>query len=223
MTISKGECGKLHTTVYRKTTDKNTVLKADSFHPKWLKDNIPFGQFQRLRRICDTDSEFEKQAKIMSNRFAQRGYEAKIVQSAYKKAQSTPRSELLMTNKQKSSKPEQIYFVTQYSSCPNAVKKIMHSNWNLIKSDPLLREVFPVPPQISFSRAPTLRDRLVPSHLSAPDKKTWLHRPVKGTFKCGWCKHCANVKECKQFSDFKTNKVYDIKSFINCNTMFVVY
>lgn len=99
----------------------------------------------------------------------------------------------------------------------------MHSNWSLIKSDPLLREVFPVPPQISFRRAPTLRDRLVPSHLSALDKKTWLHRPVKGTYKCGLCKHCANIKECKQFSDFNTNKAYDIKSFINCNTMFVVY
>lgn len=123
LTISKGERDKLHTTVYQKTTDKNTVLKADSFHPKWLKDNIPFGQFQRLRRICDTDSEFENQAKMMSNRFANGGYEAKIVQSAYKKAQSIPRSELLMTNKQKSSKPEQIYFFTQYSSFANSVKK----------------------------------------------------------------------------------------------------
>ncbi len=71
--ISKGKDGKLHTTVYRKTTDKNTTLKADSFHPNWLKSNIPFGQFQRLRRICDTDNEYEVQAKVMSNRFFTKG------------------------------------------------------------------------------------------------------------------------------------------------------
>ncbi len=61
-------------------------------------------------------------------------------------------------------------FVTKYSSLANPIKRIIHSNWNLIKSDPVLREVFSAPPKISFNRAPTLRDRLVPSHL--PAKKT---------------------------------------------------
>lgn len=100
----------------------------------------------------------------------------------------------------------------------------MHSNWNLIKSDPILREVFPASPKISFKRAPTLRDRLMTSHFPANNNnKTWLYRLVKGTYKCGFCNHCTNIKECKQFSDFKTHKVYDIKTFINCNTTFVVY
>ncbi len=67
LTIFKGKDGKLHSTVYRKTTDINTMLKADSFHPNWLKNNIPFGQFQCLRRICDTNNEYEVQAKVMFN------------------------------------------------------------------------------------------------------------------------------------------------------------
>ncbi len=42
LTIFKGKDGKLHTTVYRKTTDRNTMLKADRFHPNLLKKNYTF-------------------------------------------------------------------------------------------------------------------------------------------------------------------------------------
>lgn len=40
-------------------TDSNTILRADSFHPPWLIENIPFGQFQRLKLICDSEDVFE--------------------------------------------------------------------------------------------------------------------------------------------------------------------
>ncbi len=105
-----------------------------------------------------------------------------IVHNAYRKAQSIPRLELLQRKKKRSSKQNQAYFVTKYSPLANPIKRIIHSNWNLIKSDPVLREVF-----------------------------------------CGSCNHCSNINECKQFCDFKTNKMHNIKAFINCNTTFVVY
>ena len=149
----------------------------------------------------------------MSSRFTQRGYKTKTVQDA-------SRSELFK-KKTRESPGQQVYFVTTYSSVANPIKRIIQSNWDLISSDPTLREVFPAPPKVSFKRAPTLRDRLVPSHLPADNKKTWLHRSPKGTYKCGFCNHCTNIKECKQFTDFKTQKMYDIKAFINCNTTFV--
>lgn len=46
---------RLHTSIYRKP---NTILRADSFHPHGLILNIPVGQFLRLRRICETDTDF---------------------------------------------------------------------------------------------------------------------------------------------------------------------
>ena len=49
--ITKSPTGDLHTTIFRKPTDRNTILHANSFHPPHLIKNIPFGQFQRLRRI----------------------------------------------------------------------------------------------------------------------------------------------------------------------------
>lgn len=35
--------GHLHTSIYRKSTDRNTILRTDSFHPKNIISNIPFG------------------------------------------------------------------------------------------------------------------------------------------------------------------------------------
>lgn len=62
------------------------------------------------------------------------------------------------TKKRKSSGQEQVYFVTGNSSLANPIKRIKHSNWNLIKSHPILRDVFPAPPKISFKGDPTLWD-----------------------------------------------------------------
>lgn len=36
----------------RKETAANTLLRADSHHPIWLKDGIPVGQFLRIKRNC---------------------------------------------------------------------------------------------------------------------------------------------------------------------------
>lgn len=53
LTIMKTSDGHLHTTLFHKPTDRNTLLRAHSFHPPALKQNIPFAQFQRLKRIFD--------------------------------------------------------------------------------------------------------------------------------------------------------------------------
>ncbi len=63
LTIYKGDDNKLQTTLVRKPTDCNSLLHYGSFHPFHLKNNIPFGQFQRLRRICDLDSDFQTQSQ----------------------------------------------------------------------------------------------------------------------------------------------------------------
>lgn len=76
---------------------------------------------------------------------------------------------------------------------------------------------------MSFRRAPILQDKPVTSHPSRSKKTTWLHRQILGTYKCGFYNHCSHIRECKQFVDFKSSKMYNIQAFINCNTTFVVY
>ena len=102
--ILKDEEGKIHTSIFSKSSDRNTILRADSFHPSHLISNIPMGQFQRLRRICDSDNDFEVQASSMTKRFKERGYSDRTLSDAYLRAKSANRQALL----QKSSRSKKM-------------------------------------------------------------------------------------------------------------------
>lgn len=59
----------VHTTVYRKPTAGNTLLRADSAHPKYTIQGVPYGQFLRLRCLCSTPKSFQMEANNMAQRF----------------------------------------------------------------------------------------------------------------------------------------------------------
>lgn len=66
VTISRGEGGRLNTTIYRKPTSTNSLLNWTSFHPVPLKRGIPYGQYLQLKRNCSTSADFQTQAKDLS-------------------------------------------------------------------------------------------------------------------------------------------------------------
>lgn len=47
--------GKIATTVHTKSCSGNSLLRADSCHPRHYNKGIPRGQFLRLRRNCSTE------------------------------------------------------------------------------------------------------------------------------------------------------------------------
>lgn len=98
--------GLLQTTVFRKPTDKNTILAMDSFHPP-LKHNLPFSRLCRLKRNRSTTDEFDEQTKLLVQCFQSRGYPENWVNSALEKINKLDRSDLLCTSK---SKHKQIKF-----------------------------------------------------------------------------------------------------------------
>lgn len=67
--ITKDVNGVLHTLIFKKLKDRNTILRANSFYPPWLIENMPHRQFQRLKRICDLEKDFEIQLQDMTGRF----------------------------------------------------------------------------------------------------------------------------------------------------------
>ncbi|XP_063042950.1 uncharacterized protein LOC134437386 [Engraulis encrasicolus] len=145
--------GTLHTTIYRKPTDRNTILRADSFHPNSLISNIPYGQFQRLRRICDSDTDFETQSAEMYERFKQRGYKDRTLNSALSKSRSTERTNLF---KPKPRRPvsNRIFCSLQYTNQTNSIKQIIKNNWDILRSDTTLAPVFSEPPQFAVKKGP---------------------------------------------------------------------
>ena len=52
----------IQTDLFRKPTDRNSLLRGDSFHPRPLVKSLPVSQFHRVRRICSEDDTYKKQA-----------------------------------------------------------------------------------------------------------------------------------------------------------------
>ncbi len=155
--ITKEANGVLHTSIFRKPTDRNTILRANSFHPPWLIENIPHGQFQRLKRICDREDDYEIQLQDMTSRF----------QPSFNDY-------------------NRVFFSTTYSREATQIRRIIYSNWNIIESDSTLRAIFREQPMVSYRRSPTIRNKVVRSYLPAPEKITWLGS-LAGNFRCGRC------------------------------------
>ena len=72
ITITKD--GKLKTSIFTKPTDQKAYLHAKSYHPKSTKDAIAFTQALRIRRICNEESEFNKNSEKLINDLVDRGY-----------------------------------------------------------------------------------------------------------------------------------------------------
>lgn len=92
------------------------MLHAKSFHPKRLKENIPLGQFQRVRRICYQENDFKTRSEDIVARFQARGYKNASIQTAYTKARSRDRPTLLQKRSGPTLKNYRVVFATAYST-----------------------------------------------------------------------------------------------------------
>ncbi|XP_077117206.1 uncharacterized protein LOC143773738 [Ranitomeya variabilis] len=106
--------GMLTTTVFRKPTATNSLLHASSLHPKSTINSIPISQYLRIKRICSEDDQFEAQARILKNRFLERGYNRRVIQKGYWRAKNTTRQQLLHKNQTVPIQTEQDIQLTAY-------------------------------------------------------------------------------------------------------------
>ena len=97
--VYKDQQRKIQTAIFRKPTDQKTYLHAQSNHPKSLKDSIPYSQALRIKAICSTTSEFNKNYEIIAKRFKERDYVENSVNEQVDKVKNRKRKQLLLTNK----------------------------------------------------------------------------------------------------------------------------
>ncbi len=90
----------IETTLYRKPTDRNTILHGQSYHPVPLKRLLPISQFGHIRRICSSDEEFQQQ--ILSDRFRKRSYREEWIQSPVSRFKDVSQQESLVKKQKKS-------------------------------------------------------------------------------------------------------------------------
>ncbi|KAJ1184101.1 hypothetical protein NDU88_000911 [Pleurodeles waltl] len=119
--------GGLATEVYYKPTDCNNLLQYQSFHPRALRDNLPVGQFLRLRRNCSSVTDYRKHADKLSTKLHTKDYPPHLVNRARKRARNNNRDQLLQPRAQKPSL-DKIVCVTTFNPLSNEIQKIIREN-----------------------------------------------------------------------------------------------
>ena len=209
------------TSVYKKKTDRNNYLHFSSYHPPGLKKGLPYSQLLRVKRICSTETAFEKQAKDLNQCFNAKGYNNKVLNECLHKVRNVDRTSLLTSKLSRPGEPK-IVLSTTYSPICNDVKKIVQKYWYILATDPTIGHVFKTPPLFAYKRAPNLRNSLVRADCYVPPKH-FMSDPRPGNFPCSGCLQCNAMIKGDTVLHPHTGKKITIRSRITCKTKYVVY
>ena len=94
--LYKDENNNIRTTLYCKSTGQQAFLHAKSEHPRSLKTRIPYSQALRLKTICSTSTEFDKNCAIIKQKFLDRQYEEDVLDEQIKKVDRIERRTIQM-------------------------------------------------------------------------------------------------------------------------------
>ena len=117
---TKTKINNIQTTLYRKPTDQQAFLHAKSEHPRSPKRSIPYSQALRLKTICSTSREFDKNCAIIKQKFLDRQYKEEVLDEQIKKVDRIERIELF-TCKEKNNKTRIPLSITYNRTLPNII------------------------------------------------------------------------------------------------------
>ena len=213
--------GKLSSTLYTKSTDRNSLLHASSAHPVPLKKGLPYSQFLRLKRICSNDSDFEEKAGEMYKRFLARSYPKSWLDTAlnqvYQMDMNAPRQT-------REKKKHSVTCATTYSPLSREIKDTITKHWHILGSDPVCQKLFSDPPLFCHYRSRNIKDSLVRADTYDPPAATGRLTDMTGFFPCRSCAACKDAcKRTDTFTSHTTGKQYDIRQFTTCSSSQVIY
>ncbi|MCP3663993.1 MAG: GIY-YIG nuclease family protein, partial [Gammaproteobacteria bacterium] len=217
--------GSLHTLVHHKGISRNSYLHFTSDHPRHLRESIPYSQALRCRKICSTEEAFESEVRSLGDKFVDRGYPKSVVQGAICKARAKSRDSLLcgLTKRGEPINRSrfQIPFARQLPSIPRILKK----NYHMLEQNQSTKQLFPSPPMVAYSAAPSLRHVLVRAQLPTNNHKEWSSEcfPCKKQGKGRPCNLCSRMLPAQKVKSTTTNVSHWIKGSISCRTENVIY
>ncbi|CAJ0931613.1 unnamed protein product, partial [Ranitomeya imitator] len=213
--VIKDASGTLSTDLYRKPTDRNSLLYYTSLHPASTRNAIPRSQFQRVDKLVSDHTKKQVRIDEMYHKFRERGYPPNVLHDALQPRTSP-----------KQSPTGRIPFVHTYHPYVHILHHNIRKHWRL------LREAHPDIPEFRnhflpcYKRPRNIRDTLVKADIgSGPRTSTqrFLSQPRTGTYPCLHCNQCGNVLKGDHFYHPHSGKQYKIKDYSTCDTSFVVY
>ncbi|XP_072371520.1 uncharacterized protein [Scyliorhinus torazame] len=150
--------GHLSTSLYREPTDNLTMLHFSSFHPKHIKEAIPYGQALRIHRICSDEEERNRHLQTLKDALVRTGYAARLIDRQFQRATARNRTDLL--RRQTWDTTDRIPFVVQYFPGAEKLRHLLHSLQHVIDEDEHLAKVIPTPPLLAFKQSREILNNL---------------------------------------------------------------
>lgn len=201
---------------FRKAIDRNSYLHYSSFHPKPLRNSIPYGQFTRLKRNSSYRKDYVTQANVMKNDFIQRGYPKSLVQDAANRANRVERSELPQYKQKEKEEAKGITAALDFTPLASKIKSIVRQHWHIVADLP----GYGSPPRWGLRRTKTLKDVLVSSDIRVCQERV---PATVGHHRCGFCSCCAQAWETKEIVIQSKNFRKPLNFFSSCSTKMCIY
>ncbi|XP_075459935.1 protein Hook homolog 3 isoform X2 [Ascaphus truei] len=202
------------TTTHFKSVSVNSYVHASSNHHKHWLNNIPLGQFHRIRRNCTRDVDFENQSVTLGKKFLSKGYDPVVVSDSLSKVSSIARTTLLEKSKNKLQKGKRsgydipathtgtersnARFITTYNQSSRSINRILNDHWSILKCDPHLGPILPDRATVTYRKARSIKSILAPTRLksssicdTAKNKGPLGNHPC-GRSRCITCRHLLN-------------------------------
>ena len=220
VTITLNNDNTLSTDLYVKPTDTHQYLLPSSAHPKHVKNSIPYSLALRLRRICSDNTTFTNRTNELLTYLTKRGYRRKHVRNEIRKASRVTRQDSLAT-KQKQPNNRTPFVVTYHPGLPQ-LRRVVKQHYHILQNSETCKGAFPQPPIVSYRKPSSLRDHLVRAKL-----KSNVTGTPKGIHKCTPqrnCLTCSHILDGANTITFtNTNKTFNIKQRLDCNSSNVIY
>jgi hypothetical protein len=215
-TRTRLDAGNITTTVYEKPTDKHLYVRADSDHPRTVKQAIPYGLAIRAKRINSDQTTYVIDRNNIKSRLISRGHDPRQVEKELKKADKVDRKHLLDYRQKKQN--ERVPMVMTYQRQLPEVGRIIRDRMNILYKSDRLRTVFPEPSICAFKRNRNLQDILVHNKLRKNQQSG-----NTGTTKCGKkCAVCPYILETDCVED-KAGRKMTVRDRMSCGTTNMVY
>lgn len=220
----------IHTDVYTKETDTHSYLRYESAHTPSCKKGIPYGQFLRIRRICQTTELYNHRSETMIEHFVKQGYPLNIILEARDKAGLIPRTNLLdKPTKPKEDDKEILVMVTTFQPGFSGLKDTIQSNWDLLKKSIATKELSEKRVIFGYRRPKNLRDMLVRAKLNhtQPARKRQNTGSISTTplneCKRKNCRYCPNLDKSGRIKCTYTGREYMAKYNVTCKSNNLIY
>lgn len=164
------ENNKITTENFFKKVDSNNYLDYQSCQHRKCLQNIPYGQFRRIRRNCSKTADYRKQSTILMKKFKEKKYPNKIISNTYQKEGKLTQGDCLVSKKKSTENNDKFRssFLTAFNFQHHEIRRILQTHWHILLNDIHLQKYIPPNPLIIYRWAKTLKNKLAPSELKEP-------------------------------------------------------